>query len=124
MAFYLRPDQVPELQDLSKMEQRILLRGTFLKERAISTVFLLVIIVASVQFALNPLLQHFMPTLRNDSMVYAGILIAWLFILMNVRDIILMNMLRPKFAAKRAEATAQKVAALEGARQNEQQDGK
>lgn len=119
MAFYIRPDQVPELQGLNKMEQRILLRGTFLKERAISTVFLLIAIVGSVQFALNPVLQHAMPALRTDSMAYAGILIAWLFILMAVRDIILMNMLRPKFAAKRAEATASKVAILESERNQE-----
>ncbi|MBE9610979.1 hypothetical protein [Chitinilyticum piscinae] len=117
MPFYLRPDQVPELQGLSKMEQRILLRGTFLKERAMSTVVLVVAILLTVQYALNPLIEHLSPGLRNSQWAYAAILLAWLFALMTARDIVLMNLLRPKFAAKRAEAKAARVASLEAERQ-------
>ncbi|WP_028455786.1 hypothetical protein [Chitinilyticum litopenaei] len=113
MSFYLRPDQVPELQGLSKMEQRILLRGTFLKERAMSTVVLLLVIIGSIQFGINPLIEQLLPTVRTDSMLYAGILIAWFLLLMTVRDIVMMNVLRPKFAAKRAEQTAERITRAE-----------
>jgi hypothetical protein len=116
MAFYFRPDDVPELADLSRWEQRVLLRGTFLRERAVSTVMLLLVVLGSVQFVINPLLEKFAPTLRTDSMIYAGMLVVWLLFLMKARDIILMNQLRPKFAAKRAEQKAAEIAKLEAER--------
>ncbi|WP_028449107.1 hypothetical protein [Chitinibacter tainanensis] len=116
MTFYFRPDSVPELAGLSAWEQRVLLRGTFLRERAISTVILLLVVLASVQFALNPLMAALAPGLRNDSWSYAAILVVWLLALMKGRDIILMNLLRPKFAAKRAEQKAAEIARLEAER--------
>jgi hypothetical protein len=120
MAFYIRPDDVPELAGLSRWEQRVLLRGTFLRERAVSTVVLLIAVFVSVQYAINPLLEKFAPTVRTDSMIYAGILIVWLLFLMKARDIILMNQLRPKFAAKRAEQKAAEIAKLEAERAAQQ----
>lgn len=116
MAFYFRPDDVPELADLSRWEQRVLLRGTFLRERAISTVVLLLAVLGSVQFVINPLIEKFLPTVRTDNMIYAALLVAWLLLLMKTRDIILMNQLRPKFAAKRAEQKAAEIAKLEAER--------
>ncbi|WP_157314050.1 hypothetical protein [Chitinibacter sp. GC72] len=116
MAFYFRPDDVPELAGLSSWEQRVLMRGTFLRERAISTVVLLLAVLGSVQFVINPLIEKFLPTVRTDNMVYAAILVVWLLLLMKARDIILMNQLRPKFAAKRAEQKAAEIAKLEAER--------
>ncbi|WP_348945699.1 hypothetical protein ABHF33_03680 [Chitinibacter sp. FCG-7] len=116
MAFYFRPDDVPELAGLSSWEQRVLMRGTFLRERAISTVVLLLAVLGSVQFVINPLIEKFLPTVRTDNMAYAAILVVWLLLLMKARDIILMNQLRPKFAAKRAEQKAAEIAKLEAER--------
>ncbi|QLG88401.1 hypothetical protein HQ393_09155 [Chitinibacter bivalviorum] len=116
MTIYFRPDSVPELAGLSSWEQRVLLRGTFLRERAISTVVLLLAVLGSVQFAINPLLERFAPTIRTDSVIYAVILVIWLLLLMKGRDIVLMNMLRPKFAVKRAEQKAAEIAKLEAER--------
>jgi uncharacterized membrane protein YpjA len=99
MAFYLRAEQVPELAGLDKWQRRQLLRGTFLKERMMSTLLLLGVILLSVNFGLNPLIMKFMPHLKNDQITYAVILLVWLFVLMAVRDIIMMNLLRPKIAA-------------------------
>ena len=114
MTFYIRAENVPELAGMSKWERRVMLRGTFLKERTISTLALLVVVLASVNFVINPLLQAALPEVRNNSMPYMVILLAWLFLLMWVRDVILMNMLRPKIAQKRqelAEKTAAETAA-------------
>lgn len=106
MTFYIRSEDIPELAGLSKWERRVMLRGTFLKERTISTLFLLVIVLASVNFVVNPLLVTYAPQVRTSSMPYAAILLIWLFLLMWIRDVVLMNMLRPKIAAKRAEVVA------------------
>ncbi|UXY14726.1 hypothetical protein N8I74_15580 [Chitiniphilus purpureus] len=103
MAFYFRADDVPELQGLSAWEQRVLLRGTFIKERAVSTLLLLGIVIASVQFAINPLIERFFPALRSDTLPYAGLLLCWLFLLIWLRDTVMMNVLRPKIAVKRVE---------------------
>jgi fatty acid desaturase len=103
MSFYFRPDNVPELDGLSRWEQRVLLRGTFLKERAMSTLVLLVLVIASVQFMINPLLAAFWPGFQNNSVAYAGVLVGWLILLMWLRDVVMMNILRPKIAIKRAE---------------------
>jgi hypothetical protein len=116
MSFYIRPDDVPELQGLTRWEQRVLLRGTFIKERAMSTVFLLLAVLGSVQFAINPLLERYAPQIRTENMLYAGILVAWLLFLMWFRDTVMMNILRPKIAAKRAEMKAAEVAKLEAER--------
>jgi hypothetical protein len=116
MTIYFRPDSVPELAGLNTWEQRVLLRGTFLRERAISTVVLLLAVLGSVQFVVNPLLGHFVPTLRTDSISYALVLVVWLLVLMKGRDIVLMNILRPKIAAKRAEQKAAEIAKLEAER--------
>ncbi|WP_410497544.1 hypothetical protein [Chitinibacter sp. S2-10] len=116
MTFYFRPDDVPELAGLSRWEQRVLLRGTFLRERAISTVVLLLAVLGSVQFVINPLIEKFLPNIRTDNMIYAAILVIWLLLLMKARDIILMNQLRPKFAIKRAEQKAAEIAKLEAER--------
>ncbi|XZG69630.1 hypothetical protein ACTSKR_13370 [Chitinibacteraceae bacterium HSL-7] len=110
MAFYFRADDVPELDGLTRWEQRVLLRGTFLKERAMSTVFLLIAVIGSVQFVINPLLATHLPAVQNDSVKYVVVLLVWLFLLMWIRDVIMMNILRPKIAAKRAETAAQPVA--------------
>lgn len=106
MAFYIRSEDVPELDGLSKWERRVMLRGTFLKERTISTLVLLVVVLATVNFIVNPLLMAFLPQVRNNSMPYALILLVYLFVLMWVRDVVLMNVLRPKIAAKRAADAA------------------
>jgi hypothetical protein len=103
MSFYFRPDNVPELADLSRWEQRVLLRGTFLKERAMSTLVLLVVVIASVQFVINPVLAAVWPDFQNNSVAYASVLVVWLVLLMWLRDVVMMNVLRPKIAAKRAE---------------------
>ncbi|WP_373974826.1 hypothetical protein NT239_14500 [Chitinibacter sp. SCUT-21] len=116
MAFYFRPDDVPELSGLSNWEQRVLLRGTFLRERAVSTVILLIAVFGSVQYVINPLLESLAPSVRTDSLAYGAILVVWLLALMKARDIILMNKLRPKFAAKRAEQKAAEIAKLEAER--------
>jgi hypothetical protein len=116
MALFFRPDDVPELQGLTSWEQRVLLRGTFLKERAMSTVFLLLAVLGSVQFVINPLLTQFAPAFRQNNMYYAGLLIVWLLFLMWARDVVMMNILRPKIAVKRAEAKALEVAKLEAER--------
>jgi hypothetical protein len=116
MTIYFRPDSVPELAGLNTWEQRVLLRGTFLRERAISTVVLLLAVLGSVQFVINPLLEQLMPTVRTDSVSYALILVVWLLALMKGRDIVLMNILRPKIAAKRAEQKAAEIAKLEAER--------
>lgn len=116
MSFYFRPDDVPELQGLKRWDQRILLRGTFLKERAMSTVLLLLIVLGSVQYVINPILDHYAPHIRTENLAYAGILIAWLLFLMWARDTVMMNMLRPKIAIKRAEMKAAEVAKLEAER--------
>ncbi|SMC16033.1 hypothetical protein SAMN02745857_00080 [Andreprevotia lacus DSM 23236] len=115
MAFYLRADQVPELQGLTSWERRVLLRGTFLKERSISTVFLLVAAFGSIQFVINPLVRHLAPQLATNQIGYGIVLLAWVLILVTLRDIVMMNVLRPKIAAKRAAQTAAKVAGLEQA---------
>lgn len=116
MSFYIRPDDVPELQGLTRWDQRVLLRGTFLKERAMSTVFLLLIVLGSVQYLVNPLIDRFAPHIRAENVIYAGILVAWLLFLMWARDVVMMNILRPKLAAKRAEMKAAEVAKLEAER--------
>ncbi|WP_159674420.1 hypothetical protein [Andreprevotia sp. IGB-42] len=113
MAFYWKADEVPELQGLSRLEQRVLLRGTFLKERSMSTVALLVVAFASIEFVINPLVRSVAPQMTTSQMGYAGALIVWILLLMGVRDIVMMNILRPKIAAKRAAQTAAKVAELE-----------
>jgi uncharacterized membrane protein YkvI len=107
MAFYLRAESVPELAGLDKMQRRILLRGTFLKERLVSTLVLLGVIMLSVNFGINPLIQKLYPHLKNDQIGYVVILLAWLFLLMAIRDVVMMNILRPKIAAHRAKAAAQ-----------------
>lgn len=116
MSFYIRPDDVPELQGLTRWEQRVLLRGTFIKERAMSTVFLLLAVLGSVQFVINPLVDRYAPQIRDENMIYAGILVAWLLFLMWARDVVMMNILRPKIAVKRAELKAVEVAKLEAER--------
>ncbi|QZA78870.1 hypothetical protein K4H28_05570 [Deefgea tanakiae] len=116
MSFYFRPDDVPELQGLTRWDQRILLRGTFIKERAMSTVFLLLIVLGSVQYGINPIIDHYAPHIRAENILYAGILVAWLLFLMWARDTVMMNMLRPKIAIKRAEMKAAEVAKLEAER--------
>ena len=116
MTIYFRPDDVPELQGLTSWEQRVLLRGTFLKQRAMSTVFLLLAVLGSVQFIINPLLEKLAPAIRVNNLYYAAILIAWLLLLMWGRDVVMMNLLRPKIAEKRAEAKALEVAKLEAER--------
>ncbi|AZN37637.1 hypothetical protein [Iodobacter ciconiae] len=103
MSFYFRPDNVPELDGLSRWEQRVLLRGTFLKERAMSTLVLLVVVIASVQFVINPVLASVWPDFQSNSIPYAGVLVVWLLLLMWLRDVVMMNVLRPKIAIKRAE---------------------
>ncbi|MEN9657154.1 MAG: hypothetical protein RL571_619 [Pseudomonadota bacterium] len=103
MSFYFRPDNVPELDGLSRWEQRVLLRGTFLKERAMSTLVLLVLVIGSVQFLINPLLASIWPNFQSNSMAYGGVLVVWLLLLMWLRDVVMMNVLRPKIAIKRAE---------------------
>ncbi|WP_169307282.1 hypothetical protein [Chitiniphilus eburneus] len=103
MTFYYRADDVPELKGLSRWEQRVLLRGTFIKERAVSTLVLLAVVIGTVQFGLNPLIEHLSPGLRNNTLPYAVVLLAWLFLLMWVRDVVMMNVLRPKISAKRVE---------------------
>ncbi|MDR3414392.1 MAG: hypothetical protein P4L87_26100 [Formivibrio sp.] len=110
MTFYIRPENVPELTGLSKWERRAMLRGTFLKERSISTLVLLGVVLASVNYLVNPLLQQVAPDVRNNSMLYMVILLCWLFLLMWLRDVVLMNMLRPKIAAKRAAIAAKQAA--------------
>lgn len=104
MTFYIRPENVPELAGLTKWERRVMLRGTFLKERTISTLILLVVVLAGTHFVLNPLLARYLPQMQSNSMPYMAILLVWLFLLMWVRDVVLMNLLRPKIAAKRAQA--------------------
>lgn len=116
MSFYIRPDDVPELQGLTRWDQRVLLRGTFIKERAMSTVFLLLAVLGSVQFVINPLIDRFAPQIRAENMIYAGILVAWLLFLMWARDTVMMNILRPKIAIKRAEMKAAEIAKLEAER--------
>ncbi len=113
MSFYIRPDDVPELQGLDRWEQRVLLRGTFIKERAMSTVFLLLAVLGSVQFVINPLIDRYAPQIRTENMLYGGILVGWLLLLMWLRDTIMMNILRPKIALKRAEIKAAGIAKLE-----------
>jgi len=107
MAFYLRAESVPELAGLDKFQRRMLLRGTFLKERLVSTLVLLGVILLSVNFGINPLIQKFFPLLKNDQIGYAAILLAWLLLLMAIRDMVMMNILRPKIAAHRAKAATQ-----------------
>lgn len=92
-----------------------MLRGTFLKERTLSTIILLCIVLGSVNYVLNPLLIAYMPDVRNNSVIYMGILLGWLFLLMWVRDVVLMNHLRPKIANKRAENAAKQAAATDSA---------
>ncbi len=93
----------------------MLLRGTFLKERSISTMVLLGVVLASVNFVFNPLLQAYVPDVRSSSMLYMAILLGWLFLLMWVRDVVMMNWLRPKIAAKRAELAAKQASATDAA---------
>lgn len=106
MTFYLRAETVPELAGLSKTERRMMLRGTFLKERMFSTLALLAVVLGSVNYGLTPLLQKFLPQLRNDQVLYMVILLGWLFFLMWVRDVVMMNLLRPKIAVRRAKQLA------------------
>ncbi|MDR3427299.1 hypothetical protein [Silvimonas sp.] len=106
MAFYFRPDDVPELQGLTRWEQRVLLRGTFVKERLISTVVLLLIVLASVEFLVNPLVHQFVPGVSNSSLPYMAILLVWLFLLIWLRDTVMMNLLRNKIGARRAQLEA------------------
>ncbi len=106
MAFYIRSENVPELAGLSKWERRVMLRGTFLKERALSTLVLLGVVLVSVNYLFNPLLQSLAPQLRSNSLPYIVILLAWLFLVMWVRDVLMMNWLRPKIAARRAAQAA------------------
>lgn len=113
MSFYIRPDDVPELQGLTRWDQRVLLRGTYIKERAMSTVVLLLAVLGSVQFVINPIIDRYAPHIRTDTIIYAGILVAWLLFLMWARDTVMMNILRPKIALKRAEMKAAEVAKLE-----------
>lgn len=115
MTFYIRSEDVPELAGLSKWERRAMLRGTFLKERSISTLVLLGIVLGSVNYLLNPLIQAYAPDVRNNSMLYMVILLGWLFLLMWARDVVMMNLLRPKIAAKRAELAAKQAADADAA---------
>ncbi|BCL76103.1 hypothetical protein JHS3_18390 [Jeongeupia sp. HS-3] len=119
MAFYFRADDVPELRGLSKWDQRVLLRGTFLKERAISTLLLLVLVIGSIQFVINPMLESFSPGFQHNTLAYAGVLIVWLLALMSARDIVMMNILRPKIAAKRVEQQAAELAAVKAANEGD-----
>ncbi|GAB7126425.1 hypothetical protein JCM19000A_09320 [Silvimonas sp. JCM 19000] len=104
MAFYLRADSVPELHGLTRWEQRVLLRGTFVKERMISTLVLAVVAFLTVPFGINPLMHHLVPGVTNDSGVYMAVLVVWVFVLLGARDIVMMNLLRHKIAAHRAKA--------------------
>ncbi|GGP26689.1 hypothetical protein [Silvimonas amylolytica] len=106
MAFYFRPDDVPELQGLTRWEQRVLLRGTFVKERLISTVVLLLAVLVSVQFGINPVLHVVAPQVTNNSFPYMAVLLVWLFVLIWLRDTVMMNFLRGKIAARRAQLAA------------------
>jgi len=45
--------------------------------------------------------------LKNYQIGYAAILLAWLLLLMAIRDMVMMNILRPKIAAHRAKAATQ-----------------
>lgn len=111
MTIYFRSEDIPELAGLSKWERRVFLRGTFLKERTLSSLALMFIVLGSVHFILNPLLMSNFPQLRESSMLYLAILIGWLLLWMGVRDIVMMNLLRPKIAARRAELEAKNAAA-------------
>ncbi|WP_035052969.1 hypothetical protein [Andreprevotia chitinilytica] len=113
MAFYWKADQVPELQGLSRWEQRVLLRGTFLKERMISSLILLVVALGSVWGVIAPLLAKFAPGVQRDSFLFFAVMIVWLLVLIGLRDVVMMNILRPKIAAKRAAKVAAEVAQLE-----------
>ncbi len=116
MSFYIRPDDVPELQGLTRWDQRVLLRGTFIKERGMSTVFLLLVVLGSVQYVINPIVDLYAPHIRSNTIIYTGILLVWLLFLMWFRDAVMMNILRPKIAIKRAEMKAAEVAKLEAER--------
>lgn len=111
MAIYFRSEDVPELAGLSKWERRVLLRGTFLKERTLSSLALMLVVLGSVHFIINPILISHFPGVRESAGLYLVILVGWLLLWMVVRDIVMMNYLRPKIAAKLAELEARKKAA-------------
>lgn len=108
MTFYFRSENVPELAGLSKWDRRVMLRGTFLKERVISTMVLLAVALLSMNFLFNPMLEALAPQIRSNSMPYLVLLLLWLFFLMWARDVVMMNLLRPKIAARRATLAAQR----------------
>ncbi len=83
-----------------------MLHGTFLKERVLSTLVLLVVVWVLIDGFFNPFLQSVAPQIRNDSLPYMAMLLIFLFAMMRVRDVVMMNILRPKIAAKRAEQSA------------------
>lgn len=109
MVFYIRSENVPELAGLSKWDRRVMLRGTFMKERALSTLVLLGVMLLTVNYLFNPLLQSLAPQVRNNSLPYVAVLLAWLFLMMWIRDVVVMNLLRPKIAARRAALAAQQL---------------
>ncbi len=111
MTIYFRSEDIPELAGLSKWERRVFLRGTFLKERTLSSMVLMIVVLGSVHFIINPILMSQFPGIRESSMLYLVILVSWLLLWMLVRDIVMMNFLRPRIAAKRAELEAKKAAA-------------
>ncbi len=115
MTIYFRSENVPELADLSSLERRVMLRGTFLKERTLSSLVLMFVVLGSVHFIINPLLIALLPVVRNNSFFYMAVLVSWLILMMRVRDVVLMNMLRPKIAAKRAEAVARQAVGTDAA---------
>lgn len=89
----------------------MLLRGTFLKERTVSSLVLMFVVLASVHFIVNPILMSQFPGVRESAALYLVILVGWLLLWMWVRDIVMMNVLRPKIAAKLIEIEAKKKAA-------------
>ena len=103
MAFYFRADSVPELHGLGRFEQRRLTRAVFMRERMISTLVLAAVAYSSVYFVINPVVHHLLPEANNGSGTYMALLLVWVFALLGIRDVIMMNLLRPKIAAFRAK---------------------
>ncbi len=76
-----------------------------------SSMILLLVVLGSVHFIINPILMNNFPGVRENATLYLVILVGWLFLWMKVRDVVMMNILRPKIAIKRAELDAKKKAA-------------
>lgn len=106
MTFYFRAEDVPELAGLSRWERRLLLHGGFIKERMISTAVLLVLALGGAWGVINPLLPRLFPSMGPDSLGYGMIVLAWLLFLIVGRNLVMMNLLRPKIAAYRAALLA------------------